>query len=47
MIQIPLDNGLIGIVFQSTGRQLLLCPEEYYELFPEQIPEDIEENENG
>lgn len=43
MVQIPLDNGLIGIIFQSTGRQLLLTPEEYYELYPEEIPEDSEE----
>ena len=43
MIQIPLDDGLIGIIFQSTGRKFVLSPEEYYELFPEQIPdEDIE-----
>lgn len=45
MVQIPLDNGLIGIIFQSTGRQLLLSPEEYYELYPDEVPE--EDTEEG
>lgn len=32
MIVIPLDDGTVGIIFQSTGRQFVITPSEYQEL---------------
>lgn len=32
MIVIPLDDGTVGIIFQSTGRKLVITPSEYQEL---------------
>ena len=47
MIVIPLDDGTVGIIFQSTGRQLVITPSEYQELQYSQLGGICEEGEEG
>lgn len=49
MIVIPLDDGTVGIIFQSTGRKLVITPSEYQELQYSQLSGiyDEEEGEEG
>jgi hypothetical protein len=50
MIVVPLDDGTVGIVFQSTGRQFVITPNEYQELQYSQLSgicNEEEEEEEG
>ena len=45
MIVIPLDDGTVGIIFQSTGRKMVITPSEYQELQYSQLGGIYEEGE--
>lgn len=45
MIVVPLDDGTVGIIFQSTGRKMVITPSEYQELQYSQLSDICNEEE--